>query len=132
MPKGYLTSHTSVHFMNYHFVWCPKYRRKVLVDNIKARLDALIREKCLKLNCEVITLAIMEDHVHLFVRATPLISPNSLIGQVKGYSARVLRQEFPQLKSRLPTLWTRSYFVSTHGHISDAMIQQYIDEQRGM
>ena len=103
-----------------------------MVDNIKARLDALIREKCLKLNCEVITLAIMEDHVHLFVRATPLISPNSLIGQVKGYSARVLRQEFPQLKSRLPTLWTRSYFVSTHGHISDAMIQQYIDEQKGM
>jgi putative transposase len=132
MPKGYLTSHTSVPFMNYHFVWCPKYRRKVLVDDVKARLDVLIRQKCSQLGCEVLTLAIMDDHVHLFVRATPLISPNPLIGQVNGHTARMLRQEFPKLKSRLPTLWTRSYFVSTHGHISDDMTQQYIDEQKGM
>lgn len=131
MPKGYISSETSVHFMNYHFVWCPKYRRKVLNDKIAIRLEQLIRQKADDLTCDIITLAIQPDHTHLFIRAHPRIAPNSLIGQIKGYTSRVLRQEFRELRSRLPTLWTRSYFVSTHGHISDDMIKKYIEEQRG-
>ncbi len=132
MPKGYIASETSVHFMNYHFVWCPKYRRKILVRDVKKRLEKLIQQKTKELNGEVLSLAIGDDHVHLFVRTTPTIAPNSFIGKVKGFTSRILRQEFPTVKSRLPTLWTRSYFVSTHGHISDAMIKKYIDEQKGM
>ena len=97
MPKGYISSETSVHFMN----------------------------------CKIITLAVCPDHTHLFVQAHPLIQPNKIVGMIKGVTSRVLRQEFPELKSRLPTLWTRSYFVSTHGHISDKMIQHYIEEQIG-
>lgn len=118
--------------MNYHFVWCPKYRRPVLVGKIKERLEELIKEKVEQLGCKVIALSIGEDHVHLFVQANPKLSPNSIIGQVKGYTSRVLRKEFPELRSRLPTLWTRSYFVSTHGHVSDEAIQKYIEEQKGM
>jgi len=132
MPKGYLTSQTCVHFMGYHFVWCPKYRRQVLVGHIAKRTEELIRQKAKELNCKIIALEIMPDHIHLFIQGTPQISPNSLIGQIKGYTSRVLRKEFKELRTRLPTLWTRSYFVSTHGHISDKMIEKYIEEQKGM
>ena len=131
MPKGYISSETSVHFMNYHFVWCPKYRRKVLVGTIRERLTELIRSKSKDLNCSVLALEVQPDHVHLFVQAHPRVSPNSIVGQIKGYTSKMLRQEFSELKSRLPTLWTRSYFVSTHGHISNKMIQKYIEEQKG-
>lgn len=118
--------------MHYHFVWCPKYRRKILEGKIRKRLDELIRQKAADMNCEVISLAIAEDHTHLFIRAEPIISPNQLIGQIKGFTSKILRYEFPDLRSRLPTLWTRSYFVSTHGHVSDKLIQKYIEEQRGI
>lgn len=132
MPRGYMHSETSVHFMNYHFVWCPKYRCKILKGTIRTRLDELIRQKAAEMDCEVISLAIAEDHTHLFIRSEPTISPNKLIGQIKGFTSKILRDEFPELRSRLPTLWTRSYFVSTHGHVSDRLIQKYIEEQRGI
>lgn len=132
MPKGYLSSQTSIYFLNYHFVWCPKYRRKVLVGAIEKRLEELIRQKNTELKCEVLALTIMPDHIHLFVKANPQLAPNRIVGEVKGCTSRILRQEFPELKSKLPTLWTRSYFVSTHGHISDEMITRYIEEQKGM
>jgi len=132
MPKGYLSSQTSIYFLNYHFVWCSKYRRKVLVDAIAKRLDDLIRLKCQELKCEVLALSIESDHVHLFVKASPQLAPNRIIGTIKGYTSRLMRQQFPELRSKLPTLWTRSYFVSTHGCISDDMIQKYIEEQKGM
>lgn len=132
MPKGYISNQTSVHFIGYHFVWCPKYRRAVLVGKVKTRLEELIKQKSEELGCKIISLVVMPDHMHLFIGATPLLSPNKLIGQIKGFSSRTLRKEFRELRSRLPTLWTRSYFVSTHGHISDKQIQKYIDEQRGM
>ena len=74
----------------------------------------------------------MSDHVHLFIQSNPRIAPNSIVGQIKGYTSRILRQEFKELRTKVPTLWTRSYFVSTHGHISDKLIQKYIEEQKGM
>lgn len=92
----------------------------------------MIREKVQQLGCEVIALTIGEDHVRLFVQASPKLSPNTVIGQVKGYTSRILRREFPELRRRLPTLWTRSYFVSTHGHVSDDAVQRYIEEQNGV
>jgi putative transposase len=132
MPHGYDRSETSVHFMNYHYVWCPKYRRAVLIGDIGKRLEELIRDKCKTLDGDVLSLSIASDHVHLFVKTNPRISPNKFIGLVKGFTSHELREEFPELKRKLPTLWTRSYFVSTHGHISDSMIQRYIEEQKGM
>jgi putative transposase len=131
MTRGYDKSQTSVYFMNYHFIWCPKYRRAVLKGQIAKRVEQLIKEKCKELHCEILTLAIQPDHIHIFLKATPTISPNLLIGQIKGYTSRMIRQEFPDLKKRMQTLWTRSYFVSTHGHISDEQITKYINEQKG-
>lgn len=132
MPKGYLSSETNVHFINYHFVWCPKYRRKVLVGKIRKGLESLIKHKVKELDSKILALEIQPDHVHLFIQAKPIISPNSLIGQIKGYTSRILRKEYKELCSKLPTLWTRSYFVSTHGHVSDEMIKKYIEEQKGI
>lgn len=131
MPKGYLKSETSVHYMNYHFVWCPKYRRKVLVDKVAGRLQELLKSKAHGLGCKILALKVQPDHVHIFIQANPLLSPNTIVGMLKGYSSRVLRQEHPELKSRLPTLWSRSYFVSTHGHVSSESIRRYVEEQKG-
>lgn len=130
MPRGYKKSETSVHFMHYHFVWCPKYRRPVLKNKIKKRHKKLIEQKCNELKCEIKTLKIMPEHTHLFIQANPTQSPNLIIAQIKGYTSRILRKEFKELR-KMPTLWTRSYFVSTHGHVSNAMIQKYIEEQKG-
>jgi putative transposase len=132
MPKGYSASETSVHFMGYHFVWCPKYRRKVLVGKVEQRLKEAITEQAQKIGCKVLALEIMPDHVHLFIVGSPIMTPNYIIGRMKGYTSHQLREEFSELRLKLPTLWTRSYFVSTHGHISDALIKKYIDEQKGM
>jgi len=131
MVRGYIKSETCVHFMNYHYIWCPKYRRNVLTGKIAKRTEQLINQKIRDLNCEIITLEVMPDHIHLFVISKPTLSPNTLIGQIKGYTSRILRKEFKELRTRIPTLWTRSYFVSTHGHISSEQIQAYIEEQKG-
>jgi putative transposase len=132
MPRGYNASETSVHFMGYHFVWCSKYRRKVLTDKIQKRLKDLVNKKANEIGCNVIAVETMPDHVHLFIEGKPIMTPNKIIGTIKGYTSHELRIEFPELKRKLPTLWSRSYFVSTHGHISDKTIQKYIREQKGM
>lgn len=132
MPRGYNSSETSVHFMGYHFVWCPKYRRKVLEGKVAKRLRELIKQKADDMDCRIISLEVMPDHVHLFIEGDPILTPNKIIGEIKGYSSHQLRKEFENLRTRLPTLWSRSYFVSTHGHISDKTIEKYISEQKGM
>ena len=118
--------------MNYHFVWCPKYRRKVIIGNIERRLKQLLEQKTTELGCEIIALEITPYHVHIFVQAPPTIAPNRLVAAMKGYTSRILRQEFPELTTRLPTLWTRSYFVSTHGHVSAEVIKKYVESQKGI
>jgi len=132
MVHGYNRSITCVHQMNYHFVWCPKYRRKVLNGATKKRLIWLVHEKAKQLGCNVIKLVVNPDHVHLFIQGNPILSANRIIGEIKGYSSRVLRKEFPELRTRLPTLWTRSYFVSTAGDVSSQVIEQYIEKQKGI
>jgi putative transposase len=117
--------------MNYHFVWCPKYRRKVLIGEVEKRLKILLKEKASTLGCKMIAFETMPDHVHLFLQAPPTIAPNRIIAALKGYTSHELRKEFPPLATRLPSLWTRNYFVSTHGHVSSDMIKQYIAEQKG-
>ncbi|MCG8348991.1 MAG: IS200/IS605 family transposase [Chloroflexales bacterium] len=113
-----------------HFVWCPKYRRKVLQGAIADRLKALLHEKADALGVTVEGLEVLPDHVHLFVAASPTDAPQYLANQFKGYTSRVLRDEFPGLKSRLPSLWRRSYSVGSAGHVSADTIQKYIAQQK--
>jgi len=113
--------------INYHFVWIPKYRRKVLTGNIPGRRTELLHEKAAELDGKILNLTVPVDHVHLFCT----LSPHQIMHRLKGYTAFKLRPEFPHLKSRLPNMWTRSYFVGTAGTVTAATIQRYIDEQKG-
>jgi putative transposase len=120
----------AVYNINYHFVWIPKFRRPVLVNGIPERLEELIRQKTKELSGEVIELVIQPDHVHLFCSFPPTIAPYQIMHRIKGYTAHVLRREFPHLNSRLPNLWTRSYYVGTAGSVSANVIERFIEEQR--
>ena len=117
--------------LHLHFVWCPKYRRPVLVDTVAERLAVLLREKAAELDCGIEALEVMPDHVHLFASVPPTEAPQHLANQFKGYTSRVLRDEFPTLRSRLPSLWSRSYYVGSAGHVSAETIRAYIDAQKG-
>lgn len=117
--------------IRYHFVWVPKYRREVLVGSIPERLADLLHEKAKEMGGEIIDLAIQPDHVHLIGIFPPTISPHQIMHGLKGYTAFMLRKEFPHLKNRLPNMWTRSYDVGTAGNVSAQTIQRYIDEQKG-
>jgi putative transposase len=130
MKKRWKTSRTTVHNLSYHLLWCPKYRRPVLVDEVAERLRQLLEEKAEQLNLTIETLKIMPDHVHLFIKGSPVDAPHFIVQQLKGYSSRVLRQDFPHLGSRLPCLWTRSYYVESIGHISEDTVKRYIDDQK--
>lgn len=120
----------SVFSLKYHFVWCPKYRRKVLVNSVADDLRTLLYEKAEQLGAIIEALEILPDHVHLFVSADPTAAPHYLANQFKGYTSRLLREKHPHLKSRLPSLWSRSYYVGSIGHVSDETVRRYIDEQR--
>lgn len=128
MGQPYRRSETAVFLLNYHLIFCPKRRRKILGGSIAERLEQLLRETATELGCEVIELAILPDHVHFFVSATPEHAPNQLVARFKVRSSRILRQEFPYLM-KMPSLWTRSYFVSTAGNVATETIQKYIQAQ---
>ena len=114
----------------FHVVWCPKYRRRVLEGRIEARLKELIRAVVADKGAWLVEMEVMPDHVHLLVEVDPQFGVHRLVKAIKGRSSRVLRQEFPHLKSRLPTLWTNSYFVATVGGAPPAAIKRYVENQK--
>ena len=129
MGQKYRRSHTSVTLINYHFVWCPRRRRKVLTGLIEQRLKDLIYEACQDVDISVVALEVMPDHVHAFLNCPPTISPSQVMHKVKGYTARHLRQEFIELL-KMPSMWTRSFFCSTALHVSSATVERYIAQQK--
>jgi putative transposase len=132
MPENrkFKRNHNIVYSCKYHVVFCPKYRRKVLVGGVENRLKEIIQAVATELRCEILQLEIMPDHVHILCEVDPQFGVHKFVKRVKGRSSRLLRQEFPNLKSRLPTLWTHSYFVASVGGAPLAMIQPYIENQR--
>ena len=125
----YKTNRNVVYSCKYHVVWCPKYRRKVLTGEIEERLRELIIQRCEETDIEIIEMEIMPDYVHLLIEVDPQYGINRAVRSIKGFSSHTLRKEFPSLKSRLPTLWTNSYFVSSVGGAPKSAITQYIENQ---
>jgi putative transposase len=121
MAQEYRHKHTSVSLVSYHFVWIVRRRRKVLTGSVKQRLDVLTHDTARELDCEVLNLAIEPEHVHLFINCPPTLAPSDLIHRIKDRSARFLRLEFSELM-RLPSMWTRAYFVSTAGNVASSTI----------
>ncbi len=121
----------ATHNINYHLVWCPKYRRPVLDGAVGTRLAKLLPEYVQELGGEVLDLVVMPDHVHLFASFPPTLAISQIMYRLKGATSHQLRKEFPHLRSRLPSLWTRAYYVGTAGHVSASTIQRYIEAQKG-
>jgi putative transposase len=119
-----------VYRCHYHVVWCPKYRRNVIGGKVDVRLKEIIREVCAERDAPIEAIETMPDHVHLLVVCDPQYGIHRLVKQIKGRSSRLLRQEFPHLKSRMPTLWTNSYFVATTGGATLEVIKRYVENQR--
>jgi REP-associated tyrosine transposase len=128
--KGYKSNLNVVYSSKYHVVWCPKYRRPVLVGQIAKRCEGLIRQVAEHYNAEVIALEVMPDHVHLLVEVDPQFGIHRLVKNIKGASSHYLRQEYETLRTRIPTLWTNSYFVSTVGGSPLSVIKQYVEQQK--
>ena len=127
---NYKTNRNITYSCKYHVVFCPKYRRKVLVNGIDTRLKEVIQKVCQNIHAEIIEMEIMPDHVYLLLEVDPRYGIHKAIKQIKGKSSHILRQEFPTLVKRLPTLWTNSYFVSTVGGTPLAEIKKYIKNQK--
>ena len=125
------SNRNSVSHCHYHVVWCPKYRRKVLVSGIDARLKELIQENVEKWGQEFVQVEVMPDHVHLLVGCDPQFGIHRLVKFVKGATAHQLRQEYPTLKHKLPSLWTNSYYVSTTGGLTLETVKRSIESQKG-
>lgn len=131
MAERYAKNAGAVFSLKYHVVWCAKYRRPVLIEGVDLRLRQLLREKAAELGMTVHALEIMPDHVHLFVESDPTLCVAEIVNRFKGFTSRVLRQEFHHLTTRLPTLWSRSYYAGTVGHVSEKTVKDYIESQRG-
>jgi len=117
--------------LKYHVVWCPKYRRRVLEGQVATRLKELLYEKASEIDVVIHALEIMPDYVHLFIESDPSWAVAGITHAFKGYTSRVLRKEFASIRSRLPTLWSRSYYAGTVGHVSEAIVKKYIESQKG-
>jgi putative transposase len=126
-----MRSHHNVSYItHYHVVWCPKYRRKVLVNGIDERLKQIVQDVCTERSAALEEIEVMPDHIQVLVSCDPQFGIHRLIRLIKGRSSRVLRQEYPHLKTRLPTLWTNAYFVATIGGAPLEIVKQYIEGQK--
>jgi len=124
----YKHSRNQVFLINYHLVWCPKRRKKVLTAKIAKRLEEICNQVAKEKSVDILALEIMPDHLHLFISCQPQMTIHKIVKAFKGRSSNILRKEFPVLL-KLPSLWTNSYFVSTAGNISNKTIQKYIENQ---
>jgi putative transposase len=131
-PKPYHIDHSIVYSCQYHVIFCPKYRRPVLVDTVAARLKELLLAKQDEYGYTVLESEVMPDHVHLLLDVDPRMGVASVVAKIKGYTSHELRQQFPWLRRRLPTLWTRSKFISSVGAVTLDVVQAYIASQKGV
>lgn len=127
---SYKSNNNIVFDCKFHVIFCPKYRRRVIVGDVEKRLKELLNEKANEIQAEIIEMETMPDHVHLLISCDPQFGIHRVVKQLKGYSASVLRKEFPHLKSTMPSMWTNSYFCSTVGSVSLEVVKQYIENQK--
>jgi putative transposase len=130
MENKYRRTQTTVSLINYHFVFCPRYRRKIfLIPNVEERFKHMVNYVCKEMEIEIIAIECDKDHTHMFLNCLPILSPSDIMQKIKGVTSRVLRDEFTELK-KMPSLWTRSYFVSTAGNVCSETIKKYIENQK--
>jgi putative transposase len=121
----------AVFSLKIHLVWCPKYRKPVLVGPVEKRLKELLYETAAEYEWTIEAMEIMPDHVHLFIAFDPRYAVAEMVNRLKGVTSRYMRAEFRELRSRIPTLWSRSYYAGTVGHVSETTVRKYIESQKG-
>lgn len=128
--KQFKSNNNIVYDCKYHVIWCPKYRRKVLVDNVEIRLKEILRDVAKDTRCEIIEMETDANHIHILVSVDPQFGIMNFVKKAKGRSSNLLRKEFKHLTTRLPTLWTNSTFISTVGSVSLEVVKKYIENQQ--
>ncbi|MGF9874542.1 IS200/IS605 family transposase [Bacillus tropicus] len=130
MIHDYRRTKTTVSLINYHFVFCPRYRRKIFLNTkVEERFIELVQEICGEMDVAIVAMECDKDHIHLFLNTLPTLSPADTMAKIKGVTSKRLKGEFPHLQ-HLSSLWTRSYFVSTAGNVSTETIKQYVENQK--
>ena len=129
--ERYVKNAGAIFSLKVHLVWCPKYRRKVLVNGVDERLKTLLMEKSQERGFVIHAMEVMPDHVHIFLEHGPTYGVAEIVNRLKRYTSRTLRSEFPCLRSRIPTLWSRSYFAGSVGSVTATAVQKYIEDQKG-
>lgn len=130
MNMIYKINNNIVYSCKHHVVWCSKYRRKILTDGVDVRLKDLLLEYAKKISVDILEIEILPDHIHLLIEVDPQFGIHKAIKLLKGYTSKVLRSEFPFLRTKLPTLWTNSYFITTADSVSLETIKKYIENQK--
>ena len=130
MNSDYRTTATTVYCCRYHVMFCPKYRRKVLINGIDERFKEIVLSMQEEQNFKVMEMEVMPDHVHLLLDVDPTIGINVIVSRIKGKTAHILTREFPEIRRRIPTLWTRSKFIATVGSVSLETVKEYIKSQK--
>ena len=130
MDTAYRKSRSATYLINYHFIFCPRYRRKIfLIPGVEERFKQIVKNICNELDADIIAMKCDNDYTHLFLSAPPTVNPAEIVKRIKGATGKILLREIPQL-SRMPHLWTRSYFVSTAGNVSSETIKLYVESQK--
>lgn len=126
------SSSHSKHNLGVHIIFCPKYRKKVLINGVDKEFKEICEDVSKNLEFEIISMEVMPDHVHLFIKYNPTLGIHYIVQQIKGRSSKLLREKHAWLKSRIPTLWTRSYFAESVGIINEESIKKYIENQKNV
>lgn len=130
VKNKYKHTKTTISFINYHLIFCPRYRRKIFnIPGVEDRFKELTAMECAKHNIDILAMECHVDHVHMFISAYPQQAIPDVVKWIKGATSHKLREEFSQLE-KMPSLWTRSYFVSTAGEVSSETIEWYINTQK--
>ncbi|MFY8264445.1 IS200/IS605 family transposase [Clostridium perfringens] len=130
MKNKYRKTKTTVSLINYHFIFCPRYRRKIFdIPNVENRFKYLVNYICEEMEIEIIAIECDRDHTHMFLNCLPTLAPSDIMQKIKGITSRILRDEFVELR-KMPSLWTRSYFVSTTRNVCSETIKKYVESQK--
>lgn len=129
--KEYNSKDGMIYSCIYHVIFCPKFRRKVITGDVETRLRQIIKEEEND-QIKIVEMETMPDHVHLVVDCDPKLGIYNAVSRLKGKTSRILREEFPHLKSKLPSLWTRSKFISSTGSVSLDAVKKYIESQKNV
>ena len=132
MKSKYTHSTHCVYNIDFHLIWCTKYKKKLIYGKVEHTLNRLVRYKCNSLGITVGAMEVMPDHIHVFVHSRQVLNPSHIVQQLKGFTSHRLRQLFPSLQERrgASALWSKSYFCESVGHISQDTVQRYIANQK--